>query len=130
LGHCLDIERLEVGRVRPLGVGHDRRRVRVHEHDAVPLASQHAAGLRPRVVELAPLADAYRPGADDQDSAKVFALRHVSPIWSKKGRASSGPGAASGWNCTLAKSSPARPSTVPSFSETCVTRSASAAETA
>ena len=38
---------------------------------------------------------------------------------SKKGRASSGPGEASGWNCTLAKPSPASPSQVPSFSETC-----------
>ena len=43
--------------------------------------------------------------------AKVGALRHAAAIRSKKGRASSGPGAASGWNWTLAKSSPASPST-------------------
>ena len=130
LGHGLRVERLEVGRVRPLGVGHDRRRVRVHEHDPVPLAPQHPAGLRARVVELAALADADRPGADDQDRAKVGARRHAAAISSKKGRASSGPGAASGWNWTLAKPSPARPSTVPSFRDTCVTSSASAADTA
>ena len=113
------VERLEVGRVGPLGVGHDRRRVRVDEHDAVALAPQHAAGLRPRVVELARLPDADRAGAEDQDRAKVGALRHASASRSKKGSASSGPGEASGWNWTLAKPSPASPSQVPSFSETC-----------
>ena len=71
------VERLEVGRVGPLGVGHDRRRVRVHEHDAVALAPQHAAGLRPRVVELARLPDADRAGAQDQDRAKVGSFRHA-----------------------------------------------------
>ena len=117
------VERLEVGRVGPLGVGHDRRRVRVHEHDAVALAPEHAARLRAGVVELARLADADRPGAEDQDRAKVGALRHAAASSSKKGRASSGPGAASGWNWTLAKPSPARPSQVPSFSDTCETSS-------
>src|SRR5581483_1081823 len=117
----LGVERLEVGRVRPLGVGHDRRRVRVDEHDAVALAPEHAAGLRAGVVELARLPDPDRAGAEDQDRAKVGALRHVSASRSKKGSASSGPGAASGWNCTLSKPSPRRPSHVPSFSDTCET---------
>src|SRR5207249_8536450 len=107
LGHRLDIQGLEVGRVRPLGVGHDRRRVRVDEHDAVALATQHQTRLRPGVVELARLPDANRAGADDQDRAKIGSLRHAAAIWSKKGSASSGPGEASGWNWTLAKSSPA-----------------------
>src|SRR5215217_9120118 len=93
--------------------------VRVDEHDAVALASQDAARLGAGVVELARLADADRPGAEDQDRAKVGALRHTSARRSKKGRASSGPGAASGWNCTLANPSPASPSQVPSLSETC-----------
>ena len=119
LGDRLGVERLEVGRVRPLGVGHDRRRVRVDEHDAVPLAPEHPAGLCARVVELARLADADRPGAEDQDRAKVGALRHRSASRSKKGRASSGPGDASGWNWTLSNPSPRRPSQVPSFSDTC-----------
>ena len=39
------IERLDVGRVRELGIGHDRRRVRVHEHDAIALGAQHATRL-------------------------------------------------------------------------------------
>src|SRR5262249_11383299 len=121
LGDRGRVERLEVGRVGPLGVGHDRGRVRVHEHHAVALAPQHAARLRPRVVELARLPDADRAGAEDQDRAKVGSFRHAAASRSKKGRASSGPGEASGWNWTLAKPSPTSPSHVPSFSETCET---------
>ena len=129
-GDGLGVERLEVGRVGPLGVGHDRRGVRVDEDDAEALAAEHAARLSTGVVELARLADPDRAGSDDQDRAKVRAFRHESAIVSKKGRPSSGPGAASGWNWTLAKSSPARPSTVPSLSETCVTSASSPAATA
>ena len=98
LGERRVVERLEIRRICPLGVGHDRRRVRVREHDPVALGTQSAARLDARVVELAALADANRPGADDQDAAKVGALRHASAIRSKKGTASCGPGAASGWN--------------------------------
>ena len=46
-------------------------------------------------------ADADRPGAGDQDAAKVGALRHAVAIRSKKGTASCGPGAASGWNWSV-----------------------------
>ena len=63
------VQRLEVGRVGPLGVGHDRGRVRVHEHDPVALAAQRPARLHAGVVELAALSDPDRPGADDQDAA-------------------------------------------------------------
>src|SRR4029078_9727927 len=84
---------------------------------------QYAARLGGGVVELAALADADRTGADDQDGAKIRAPRHASATWSKNGSPSSGPGAASGWNWTVAKSSPARPSQVPSFSETWLTYS-------
>ena len=72
----LDVERLDVGRVGELGVGHDRRRVRVHEHDAVALFAQHPARLRARVVELARLADDDRAAADEQDRLDVVAARH------------------------------------------------------
>ena len=41
------VERLDVGRVGGRGVRHDRRGVRVHEHDAVALLAQHPAGLGP-----------------------------------------------------------------------------------
>ena len=130
LGERRRVERLEIGRIRPFGVGHDRRRVRVGEHDAVALGAEGAAGLDARVVEFAPLADANRPGADDQDAAEIAYFRHASAIRSKKGTASCGPGAASGWNCSVSKPSPRRPSTVPSLRETWLTSAPSPASTA
>ena len=58
-------------------IGHDRGRVRVHEDDAVSLLTQHATGLRARVVELAGLPDDDRPAADQQDRFQVVASGHV-----------------------------------------------------
>jgi hypothetical protein len=75
-GDALEVERLDVRGVRELGVGHDRRRVRVHEQDPVSLVAQHAAGLRPRVVELARLSDDDRAAPDHEDRLEVVAARH------------------------------------------------------
>ena len=54
-------QRLDVGRGRELGVGHDRRRVGVDEDDLVALLEQDLAGLDAGVVELGGLADHDRP---------------------------------------------------------------------
>ena len=70
-------DRLDVGPVGHLGVGHDRGRVRVDQDDLVPLLAQRLARLGARVVELARLADDDRPGADDQDLVDVGTLGHV-----------------------------------------------------
>ena len=59
-------QRLDVGGVGDLGVGHDRRRVAVDQADPQALGLEHPAGLGAGVVELAGLADDDRPGADDQ----------------------------------------------------------------
>ena len=69
-------DRLDIGGVRELGVGHDRRRVGVDEDDPDALFTQHPAGLRARVVELACLSDHNRTGANDQNAGNVFALGH------------------------------------------------------
>ena len=97
-------QRLDVGRGGELGVGHDRRRVRVDEHDLVALLEQHLAGLHAGVVELGRLADHDRPRADQQDLLDVVAPRHAasSRKLSKRWRASCGPGPASGWYWTVA----------------------------
>ena len=63
----LDGERLDIGDIRDAGVGHDRRRVRVHQDRLDPFLAERAAGLRPGVVEFGGLADEDRPGADEQD---------------------------------------------------------------
>ena len=113
-------QRLDVGRGGDLGVGHDRRRVGVDEHDLVALLHQHPARLGARVVELGGLADHDRAGADQQDLVEVVAAGMVRrrPISSTKRSnrysASCGPGPASGWYWTVAPwtSRSARPSTV------------------
>ena len=75
-GERRDIERLDVRGVGELGVGHDRRRVRVDEDDAVALFAQHAARLGAGVVELAGLPDDDRATADEQDRLEVVAAGH------------------------------------------------------
>src|SRR2546425_3428164 len=60
LDHLLDHverDRLDVGAAGQLRIGHDSGRVAVDEDDAVALLAQGLAGLGPRVVELAGLAD-------------------------------------------------------------------------
>ena len=70
-------DRLDVGHVGRLRVGHDRRRVAVDQDDLVALLAQRLAGLRAGVVELAGLADDDRAGADDEDALDVGALGHL-----------------------------------------------------
>jgi hypothetical protein len=69
-------ERLDVRRVGELRVGHDRRRVGVHEHDPVPLGTQRLAGLHAGVVELAGLTDHDRSRAEQEDAPQVVAAGH------------------------------------------------------
>jgi hypothetical protein len=70
-------QRLDVGRVGDLGVGHYGGGVRVHQDHAVALFAQGVASLRARVVELRGLPDHDRAGADDQDARDVVAAWHV-----------------------------------------------------
>ena len=77
LGDDLRRDRLDICRVGEIGIGHDRRRVRVHQDDPVALFLERLARLRARVVELAGLADHDRARADDQDRFDVGSLGHV-----------------------------------------------------
>ena len=70
-------QRLDVGAVGELGVGHDRRRVAVDEHDFEPFGAQRLARLRAGVVELAGLADDDRSGADDENALEVGSSWHL-----------------------------------------------------
>ena len=71
LGQHLEVERLDVGGVGEVGVGHDGGRVGVGQDDPVALLAQHPAGLGARVVELAGLADDDGAGPDQQDRLDV-----------------------------------------------------------
>ena len=65
--HRSDGERLEVDRVGDLGVGHDRRGIRVDEDDPVAFLTQRPARLNPCVVELGGLPDDDRTRPDHHD---------------------------------------------------------------
>ncbi len=69
-------DRLDVGRVGELRVGHDRGGVRVDERDPQAFLAQHTAGLSAGVVELAGLTDDDRTGADDQDVGEIGTAWH------------------------------------------------------
>ena len=70
-------QRLDVGAIGELRVGHDRRRIAVDEHDFEPLGAQRLARLRAGVVELAGLADDDRAGADHEDAFQVGSSWHL-----------------------------------------------------
>ena len=69
-----DGERLDVGAVGHLRIGHDGRRIAVDEDDVEPFRPQRLACLRARVVELARLPDDDRAGADDENALEIFSF--------------------------------------------------------
>ena len=71
-----DAERLDVGAVGQLGIGHDGGRIGIDQHHFVAVGLERLAGLRAGIVELAGLADDDRAGADDQDAMEVVAAGH------------------------------------------------------
>ena len=76
LGDDFRRDRLDIGRIRQVRIGHDRRRVGVDEDDPVAFLLQRLAGLRAGIVEFASLADDDRTRADDEDRFDVLALWH------------------------------------------------------
>jgi hypothetical protein len=78
LGDHLRRDRLDIGRVGQIRIGHDRRRIGIDQDDPIALGLQRLAGLRAGIIELAGLADDDRAGADDQDRFDVGAFGHPS----------------------------------------------------
>ncbi len=74
-------DRLDVGAIGHLGIGHDGGRIRVHQHDLVAFIPQGLAGLSPRIVELTRLTDNDRPRPDDENFVDVVTLWHVTSNW-------------------------------------------------
>ena len=74
----LPVDRLDVDRVGRVRVGHDRRRIRIDQDDAVAFLLERLARLRAGIVELAGLTDDDRAGADDQDRAEISSFWHRS----------------------------------------------------
>ena len=74
--HHFPVNRLDVGCISHFRVGHDGRRVRVHQDNAVTLFTQGFTRLRAGVVEFAGLADNDRASAKDQDAFYVCTFWH------------------------------------------------------
>ena len=85
LGDDLGRDRLDIGAVRHVRIGHDRGGIGIDQDDAVALGAQRLAGLGAGIVELAGLPDDDRPGADDQDGRNVGPLRHP-VLWARARR--------------------------------------------
>ena len=67
---------LHIGGIGKSRIGHDCRRVGVHQNDAVAFLFQRLAGLSAGIVKLAGLADDDGPGADDHDGLDIGTFRH------------------------------------------------------
>jgi hypothetical protein len=76
LGHHLRRDRLDIGGVGQLRVGHDGGRIGVDQHDPVTLVLQRLDRLGAGIVELAGLADDDRPRTDDENGGDVGAFGH------------------------------------------------------
>ena len=74
-------QRLDVGAVGQLRVGHDRRRIAVDEDHLEPFGAQRLARLAAGVVELARLPDDDRAGADDEDAFQICSTWHICRGW-------------------------------------------------
>ncbi len=72
-----DVDRLDIGRVGEIRIGHDRRRVRIDEDDAIAFLLQRLDRLHAGIIELAGLPDDDRPGADDEDRRNIGAFGHL-----------------------------------------------------
>ncbi len=75
-------ERLDVGAVGEVGIGHDGGRVGIHQHDFIALGLERLARLRAGVVELRRLANDDRPRADHENLGYVISAWHVFSVLS------------------------------------------------
>ena len=76
LGGVFHAERLHVGAVRQIRIGHDGGGIRIDQHDFVAVALQGLARLGAGIVEFAGLSDNDGTAAHDHDAMEVVAARH------------------------------------------------------
>ena len=76
LGDHFGGDRLHIGGVGQVRIGHDRRRIGVHQDDPVALFLERLAGLGAGIIELAGLPDDDRTRTDDEDRFDVGTFWH------------------------------------------------------
>ena len=79
-------DRLDVGHVGRVGVGHDRGRVAVDQDHLEAFFTERLASLRAGVIEFTRLADDDRTRADDQDGFDICTFWHnpldsINSVW-------------------------------------------------
>jgi hypothetical protein len=72
----LPVDGLDIRRIGHFRIGHDRRRIRIYEHDAVAFLPERLARLHAGIIELARLSDDDRTCADDQNGFDVGSFGH------------------------------------------------------
>ena len=70
------VQRLDVGHIRHLRVGHDSGRVGIYQYNLVAETPQGFAGLSPGIIELTGLADDDRAGTNNQYLVNVCSFWH------------------------------------------------------
>ena len=78
LGDDLGRDRLDIGAIGHIRIGHDRRRIGIDEDDPIALRAQRLAGLGAGIVEFAGLADDDRAGANDHNGRNIRPAGHRS----------------------------------------------------
>ena len=74
--HDLRRDRLDVGPVGELRIGHDGGRIGVHQDDLVAFLAQRLAGLDAGIIEFTALADDDGTGTDDEDFVERGVFGH------------------------------------------------------
>ena len=69
-------DRLDIGPLRKLRVGHNRCRIGIHENDLVTFLAQRLASLGPGVIKLTTLSNDDGAGSDHEDFFDASVLRH------------------------------------------------------
>ncbi len=70
-------DRLDVGAIGKLRIGHDRGRIGIHEHDLVALFAQGLAGLHAGIIKFATLPDNDRAGTNKKNFVQLVVPRHA-----------------------------------------------------
>ena len=70
-GHHLGGERLHVGAIGHVRIGHDRGGVGIHQHHLESVGAERFAGLSSGVIKLAGLSDHNRAGSQEQNATQI-----------------------------------------------------------
>ena len=77
VGHDFRGDRLDIGGVGQIRIGHDRGRIGIDQDDAIALGLQRLAGLGAGIIEFAGLADDDRSSPDDEDGFYICPFWHL-----------------------------------------------------